>query len=85
MPTNQLIAGSIDNNAETEDLIRSQVLSGQKLMIRLGKKFNSNSHSLQRKKGKEHFLKWSQEHDPDGYSWWLVDENDPKKGYKIIS
>ncbi len=30
-------------------------------------------------------MEWCQENDPDGYSWWLLDESDPKKGYQIVS
>ena len=61
------------------------VLSGAALMVRFGKKSSNSSHSAYRQKGKQAFMEWSQRNDPDGYSWWLVDESNPKKGYQIVS
>ena len=61
-----------------------EILSGAALMVRFGKKSSNSSHSVYRKKGKQAFMEWSQKNDPDGYSWWVVDESDPKKGYQIV-
>ena len=61
------------------------ILSGAALMVRFGKKSSNSSYSAYRQKGKEAFMEWSQRNDPDGYSWWLLDESDPKKGYQIVS
>ena len=60
------------------------VLTGAALMVRFGKKSSNSSYSAYRKKGKQAFMEWSQRNDPDGYSWWLLDESDPKKGYQIV-
>ena len=60
------------------------ILSGAALMVRFGKKSSNSSYSVYRQKGKQVFMEWSQKNDPDGYSWWVVDESDPKKGYQIV-
>ena len=66
--------------ATSTDTAKIGILSGSALMVRFGKKSSNSSYSAYRKKGKEAFIEWSQRNDPDGYSWWLLDESDPKKG-----
>ena len=75
------------NNIETDITATNEIgiLSGAALMVRFGKKSSNSSYSAYRQKGKQAFMEWSQRNDPDGYSWWLLDESDPKKGYQIVS
>ncbi len=82
----------VEENKDEKELVTSSdskpkigILSGAALMVRFGKKSSNSSYSVYRKKGKEAFMEWSQKNDPDGYSWWLLDESDPKKGYQIVS
>ena len=72
------------NEGDSGVRAKIEILSGSALMVRFGKKPSNSSYSAYRKKGKQAFMEWSQENDPDGYSWWLLDESDPKKGYQIV-
>ena len=68
---------------------KREVLKGRPLIRRFNQKegVNLNETTGLKKywsKGKDYFMNWSRERDPDGHSWWLVDESDPKKGYKIV-
>ena len=80
----------VELNKDEKELVTSSntakigILSGAALMVRFGKKSSNSSYSAYRKKGKQAFMEWSQRNDPDGYSWWLLDESDPKKGYQIV-
>ena len=81
----------VEQSKDEKELVASSntakigILSGAALMVRFGKKSSNSSYSAYRQKGKEAFMEWSQRNDPDGYSWWVVDESDPKKGYQIVS
>ena len=80
----------VEQSKDEKELVASSntakigILSGAALMVRFGKKSSNSSYSVYRQKGKEAFMEWSQRNDPDGYSWWVVDESDPKKGYQIV-
>ena len=77
----------VEDNKDEKELVKAKIgiLSGATLMVRFGKKSSNSSYSVYRQKGKQAFMEWSQRNDPDGYSWWLIDESDPKKGYQIVS
>ena len=87
IPTNEI---EVEEKNEKELITSSNktkigILTGAALMVRFGKKSTNSSYSVYRKKGKQAFMEWSQRNDPDGYSWWVVDESDPKKGYQIVN
>ena len=75
-PVNEI---EVEENKDKKELVKAKIgiLSGAGLMVRFGKKCSNSSYSVYRKKGKEAFMEWSQRNDPDGYSWWVVDESDP--------